>query len=65
MRGSGRSQFNFHDNSAATLEDVLTFFQAFFACREVLAPTSAFMNAPFGPFSAQEKPALVAYLRKL
>jgi hypothetical protein len=43
----------------------LTFYQAFFARREVLAPTSTFINAPFRPFSPQEKPALLAYLRKL
>ena len=44
---------------------MLTFYQAFFARREVLAPESAFINAPFGPFSDSEKPALLAYLRKL
>jgi hypothetical protein len=31
----------------------------------VLAPTSAFLSAPFRPFSPQEKPALLAYLRKI
>jgi cytochrome c peroxidase len=55
----------FHNNSAATLEDVLTHYQAFLARREVLAPTSSFINPPFGPFSEEEKPALLAYLRKL
>jgi len=43
----------------------LTFYQALFARREVLAPTSAFINAPFRPFSPLEKPPLLAYLRKL
>jgi cytochrome c peroxidase len=65
LRGIVRTAPYFHNNSAATLEDVLTFYQAFFARREVLAPTSAFLNAPFGPFSPEEKPALLAYLRKL
>jgi hypothetical protein len=65
LRGIARTAPYFHNNSAATLEDVLTFYQAFFARREVLAPTSAFLNAPFGPFSPQESPALLAYLRKL
>jgi hypothetical protein len=44
---------------------VLTFYQAFFARREVVAPKSAFINPPFGPFSEAEKPPLLAYLRKL
>jgi hypothetical protein len=44
---------------------VLTFYQAFFARREVLAPSSSFLNAPFGRFSPEETPALLAYLRKL
>jgi hypothetical protein len=35
------------------------------ARREVLAPKSAFIIPPFGPFSDDEKPALLAYLRKL
>jgi cytochrome c peroxidase len=65
LRGIARTAPYFHNHSAATLEDVLTFYQAFFARREVLAPTSAFINAPFRPFSPQEKPALLAYLRKL
>jgi cytochrome c peroxidase len=65
LRGIARTAPYFHNNSAATLEDVLTFYQALFARREVLAPTSAFLNAPFGPFSPQESPALLAYLRKL
>jgi cytochrome c peroxidase len=65
LHGIARTAPYFHNNSAATLEDVLTFYQAFFARREVLAPTSAFINPPFGPFSEAEKPALLAYLRKL
>ena len=65
LRGIARTAPYFHNHSAATLEDVLTFYQAFFARREVLAPTSSFINAPFGPFSPEEAPALLAYLRKL
>lgn len=65
LRGIARTAPYFHNNSAATLEDVLTFYQAFFARREVVAPKSAFINPPFGPFSEAEKPALLAYLRKL
>lgn len=65
LHGIARTAPYFVNNSAATLEDVLTFYQAFFARREVLAPTSAFINPPFGPFSEAEKPALLAYLRKL
>lgn len=60
LRGIARTAPYFHNNSAATLEDVLTFYQALFARREVLAPSSAFINAPFGPFSPQETPALLA-----
>jgi cytochrome c peroxidase len=65
LHGIARTAPYFHNNSAATLEDVLTLYQAFFARREVLAPTSAFINPPFGPFTAAEQPALLAYLRKL
>ena len=65
LHGIARTAPYFHNNSAATLEDVLTLYQAFFARREVLAPTSAFINPPFGPFTEAEKPALLAYLRKL
>ena len=65
LHGIGRTAPYFHNNSAATLEDVLTFYQAFFARREVLAPKSAFINPPFGPFAENEKAALLAYLKKL
>lgn len=65
LRGIARTAPYFHNNSAATLDDVLTFYQAFFARREVLAPDSAFINPPFGPFTEEEKPALLAYLRRL
>jgi cytochrome c peroxidase len=65
LRGIARTAPYFHNNSAATLEDVLALYQALFARREVLAPTSAFINPPFGPFAEAEKPALLAYLRKL
>jgi cytochrome c peroxidase len=65
LHGIARTAPYFHNNSAATLDDVLTFYQAFFARREVLAPTSAFINPPFAAFSEDEKPALLAYLRKL
>jgi len=65
LHGIARTAPYFHNNSAATLEDVLTFYQAFLARRAVLVPTSAFINPPFGPFSETEKPALLAYLRKL
>ncbi|HKQ14095.1 MAG TPA: hypothetical protein VJT80_11740 [Steroidobacteraceae bacterium] len=64
LHGIARTAPYFLNNSAATLEDVLTLYQAFFARREVLAPTSAFINPPFGPFTEEEKPALLAYLRK-
>jgi hypothetical protein len=43
----------------------LTFYQAFFARREVLAPASSFLNPPFGPFTQAEQPALLDYLRKI
>jgi hypothetical protein len=32
---------------------------------DVLAPTSSFINPPFGLFAEAEKPALLAYLRQL
>ena len=65
LRGISRTAPYFHNNSAATLEDVLKHYQALLARRKVLAPASAFINPPFGPFTDAEFPALLAYLKKI
>ena len=65
LRGISRTAPYFHNNSAATLEDVLKHYQALLGRRKVLAPASAFINPPFGPFTDAEIPALLAYLKKI
>ena len=55
----------FHNNSAATLEDVVKHYQALLARWTVIAPKSAFINPPFGPFTDAETPALLAYLKRI
>jgi cytochrome c peroxidase len=74
LRGISRTAPYFINNSAQTLEDVLQQYRAFFAQQNRIATTPA---APgFGvistdginrdrPFTPDEEPALLAYLRKL
>jgi hypothetical protein len=61
----------FHNNSAATLDDVLDHYDAFFKFVEAGVPpgflpgilTTDFVNID-RPFKPEERPALLAYLRK-
>jgi cytochrome c peroxidase len=73
LRGIGRTAPYFHNNSAATLEEVLDHYDAFFRRIARLNPSP---NMPPGISSngivldrgfvlASERPALLAYLRKL
>jgi cytochrome c peroxidase len=73
LRGIGRTAPYFHNNSAATLEEVLDHYGAFF---RFVVRTSAPPNLPAivssngtvvdrGFIGPEERPALLAYLRKL
>lgn len=72
LRGIGRTAPYFHNNSAATLEQVLDHYDAF--CRFVVR-TSPPQNLPAivssngtvvdrGFIAPEERPALLAYLRR-
>jgi hypothetical protein len=71
-RGIGKTAPYFHNNSAATLEDVLDHYAEFF--KFVNAAVPAFLPRPpllstdgvhvDRPFTPDERPALLAYLRK-
>jgi cytochrome c peroxidase len=73
LRGISRTAPYFHNNSAATLEEVLDHYDAFF--RRVARAAPPPNLAPFlsstglvvdrGVVTAEERPALLAYLRKL
>jgi cytochrome c peroxidase len=73
LRGIGRTSPYFHNNSAATLEEVLDHYEAFF--RRVarvnrpprLPPilSSEGVTIDGGFIAPEERPALLAYLRKL
>ncbi len=77
LRGIGRTAPYFHNNSAATLEDVLDHYDAFFkrvARLSVLAPPGGILAAIIssngtdldrGFIPPEDRPALLAYLRKL
>lgn len=70
LHGISKTAPYFVNNSAATLEEVLDLYDALFQRIRVLAPASALINttAPGQfdrPFTAAERPALLAYLRKL
>ena len=63
--GVGRTAPYFHDNSAATLEDVLLQYQSLFiAVRRIIPPEVPF---PFRPdeLKPEDIPSLLAYLRTL
>jgi cytochrome c peroxidase len=74
--GVGRTAPYFHDNSAASLEDVVRHYQAmfdlltFFADRGLFAPSQSGQgcnagDCDFRPLPDADVPALLAYLRKL
>ena len=73
LRGIGRTAPYFHNNSAATLEEVLDHYDAFFRRGARLAPppnlapilSSNGLVIDRGFVTADERPALLAYLRKL
>ena len=73
LRGISRTAPYFHNNSAATLEEVLDHYDAFFrrAARLNPAPnlppilSSNGLVVDRGFVSPEERPALLAYLRKL
>jgi hypothetical protein len=73
LRGIGRTAPYFHNNSAATLEEVLDLYDAFFRRSARLFPppnlppilSSDGLVIDRGFVTADERPALMAYLRKL
>jgi mono/diheme cytochrome c family protein len=73
LRGIGRTAPYFHNNSAATLDDVLDHYVAFFARAIRLNPppnlppivSSNGVDVDRGFILPEERPALLAYLRKL
>jgi len=73
LRGIGRTAPYFHNNSAATLEEVLDHYDAFFRRVTRLNPppnlppilSSDGLVVDRGFVTADERAALLAYLRKL
>jgi len=73
LRGIAKTAPYFHNNSAATLEDVLDHYDAFFRRVARLNPapnlppiiSSNGLVLDRGFVTAAERPALLAYLRKL
>ena len=73
LRRINRTAPYFHDNSAATLEEVLDHYDAFFARAGRLNPapnlppilSSNGLVVDRGFVTKEERPALLAYLRKL
>src|SRR6185312_8158505 len=73
LRGIGRTAPYFHNNSAATLEEVLDHYTTFFARAARLNPppnlppilSSDGLVIDRGFIAVEERPALLAYLRKL
>jgi hypothetical protein len=72
-RGIGKTAPYFHNNSAATLEEVVDHYTEFFRFVTVItaaAPVRSPVLSTDGihidrPFTSEERPALLAYLRKL
>lgn len=73
VRGIARTAPYFHNNTAATLEDMLEHYKQFFKRVAVQNPGAPFLTTQPGvtppvidrPFTDDEVPALLAYLRKL
>ena len=73
LRGISRTAPYFHNNTAATLEEVLVHYTAFFKRVAIQQPTAPLLTTQPGvvppvhdrPFADAEVPALLAYLRKL
>ena len=73
LHGISRTAPYFHNNSAATLEQVLDHYDAFFrsVVRQSAAPNLPAIVSSDGTvvnrgfIAADERPALLAYLRKL
>jgi cytochrome c peroxidase len=73
LHGIARSAPYFHNNTAATLEDVLDHYKQFFKFVAIQQPAAPLLTTQPGvvppvhdrPFTDAEAPALLAYLRKL
>jgi cytochrome c peroxidase len=73
LRGISRTAPYFHNNTAATLEDMLEHYKQFFKFVAIQQPAAPFLTTQPGvtppvidrPFTDAEVPALLAYLRKL
>ena len=73
LRGISRTAPYFHNNTAATLEEVLVHYTAFFKRVAIQQPAAPLLTTQPGvvppvhdrPFTDAEVPALLAYLRKL
>jgi len=73
LRGISRTAPYFHNNTAATLEDVLEHYKQFFKFVAIQQPAAPLLTTKPGvvppvhdrPFTDAEIPALLAYLRKL
>ena len=73
LRGISRTAPYFHNNTAATLEDVVEHYKQFYKRVAIQAPQAPLLTTQPGvvppdidrPFTDAEVPALLAYLRKL
>jgi cytochrome c peroxidase len=73
LRGIARTAPYFHNNTAATLEEVLEHYKQFYKRVAILQPAAPLLTTQPGvvppvhdrPFADAEVPALLAYLRKL
>jgi len=73
LRGISRTAPYFHNNTAATLEEVVEHYKQFFRRVAIQAPQAPLLTTQPGvippvidrPFTDAEVPALLAYLRKL
>jgi cytochrome c peroxidase len=73
LRGISRTAPYFHNNTAATLEDVVEHYKQFFLFVAITQPAAPLLTTQPGvtppvidrPFTDAEVPALLAYLRKL
>ena len=73
LRGISRTAPYFHNNTAATLEEMVSHYNAFFKRVAIQAPAAPLLTTQPGivppvhdrPFTDVEVPALLAYLRKI